>query len=222
MTGYNTPMSSTLLHTDEETDSGVYGAYLRAQADSDLMDIARHLDPERYPARCDAAGREVRRRGLLHTSAYTAAENVMRRLALAALALAVLTLALAALLTETDATGPSWPTGEMMPDGIPLSAVIRLFSVAILRGTVVWSAYLGFYPLLLLILGGWTMTRAWPVYLNRARADVWRLTTLAFAVLTLAVVLAAGPRSAVPTVFSIPSDALFWQAALPLVNPFEA
>jgi len=170
-------MSSTLLHTDEETDSGVYGAYLRAQADSDLMDIARHLDPERYPA---------------------------------------------ALLTETDATGPSWPTGEMMPDGIPLSAVIRLFSVAILRGTVVWSAYLGFYPLLLLILGGWTMTRAWPVYLNRARADVWRLTTLAFAVLTLAVVLAAGPRSAVPTVFSIPSDAPFWQAALPLVNPFEA
>ena len=50
-------MSSSLLHADEETDMSVYGAYLRAQTDADLMDIALHLDPARYPARQSAAGR---------------------------------------------------------------------------------------------------------------------------------------------------------------------
>lgn len=213
-------MSSALLGVDEETDTGVYGAYLRAQSDGDLLDIARHLDPLRYPARCDAAGREVRRRGLLHTEAYTAAEGVIRRLALTALALTALTLALAGLLTSNDAAGPSWPTGEMLPDGLPVSEAMRLFGVAILRGAVVWCAHLGIYPLLLLMLGGWIATRAWPVRQHRARADVWRLTTLAFAALTLAVTLAAGPRSAVPVVFAAPEDAPVWQAALPLVDPF--
>ena len=81
-------MSSLLLHADEETDPGVYGAYLRAQADADLLDVARHLDPERYPARCDAAGREIRRRGLLQPQAFTRSEMAIRRLALGALALA--------------------------------------------------------------------------------------------------------------------------------------
>ena len=194
-------MSLTLLHADEETDTGVYGVYLRAQSDGDLLDIAGHLDPERYPARCDAAGREVRRRGLLHAPVYSAAESVMRRLALFALALAAVTLALTLCLTPDDAAGPSWPTGEMLPDGTPMSEVMRLFGVAILRGLVVWSARFGVYPGLLLLLGGWAVGHVWPLFQRRARADVWRMAAFGFAVLLLAIFLAAGPHSAVPILF---------------------
>ncbi len=194
-------MSSILLQADEETDTGVYGTYLRAQSDGDLLDILGHLDPERYPARCDAAGREMRRRGLLHTSVYSAAESVILRLSLLALALAVVTLALTLWLTPEDAAGPSWPTGEMLPDGMPMSVVMRLFAVAILRGLVVWNARFGIYPILLLALGGWVLGHAWPLCQRRARADVWRLAGLGFAALLIGIFLAAGPHSAVPALF---------------------
>jgi len=217
-------MSFTLLHADEEAEPGVYGAYLRAQADADLLDIARHLDPERYPARCDAAGREVRRRGLLHAPAYTATEGVIRYLALAALALAAATLALAALLTSDDAAGPSWPTGEMLPDGTPLSLVARVFAVAILRGVVVWSARFGVFTLLLAPLGGWLLGQIRGFRRHRVRADVLRLALLGLSVLVLALSLAANPRSAVPSLFpaSAGDAAGAWQRALPLWDPFAA
>ena len=216
-------MSLALLHTDEETDMGVYGAYLRAQTDSDLMDIALHLDPERYPARRDTAGRELNRRGLLQTSAYTPAEGVIRYLALAALALSPIVLALTLLLTPADAAGPAWPTGDMLPDGLPMGEMTRLFVVALLRGMVVWGAHLGVFLLLPLCLGGWAVRFALPVRKRRARADVWRLVLLGFAALLVSLCLAAGPGSAVPCLFtaSAGSDSAS-QRCLPLWDPFAS
>lgn len=216
-------MSYALLHADEEAEPGVYGAYLRAQADADLLDILRHLDPERYPARCDAAGRELRRRGLLQTPAYTATEAVMRFLALGALALSAATLLLAALLTPDDAACPSWPTGEMLPDGSPLSLVARVFVVAILRGVVVWSARFGVFAALLVPLGGWLLGQIGTRPRRRARADVRRLALLGVSVLLLAIGLTASAGSAVPSLFaSSAGDASGWQRALPLWDPFAA
>lgn len=217
-------MSYALLHADEEAEPGVYGAYLRAQADIDLLDIARHLDPERYPARCDAAWREMRRRGLLHTPAYTATEGFIRYLALSALGLAVVTLALAALLTSDDAAGPSWPTGEMLPDGAPLSLVARVFAVAILRGIVVWSARFGLFPLLLAPLGGWLLAQVRGLGRQRVRTDVLRLALLSLCILVFALGLATNPQSAVPSLFPAASGdaAGAWQRALPLWDPFAA
>ena len=214
-------MSYALLHADEETEPGVYGAYLRAQADADLLDILRHLDPERYPARCDAAGRELRRRGLLQAPAYNATEAVMRYLALAALALAAILLLLAALLTPTDALGPSWPTGEMLPDGAPLSLIARIFAVAILRGIIFWSARFALFLGLIAPLSGWLLGQLFTSRRRRARADVRRLAALGLAVLLLAVGLAASGGSAVPSLFdSAAGDEAGWQRALPLWDPF--
>ena len=216
-------MSSSLLHADEETDAGVYGAYLRAQSDSDLLDIALHLDPEKYPARLDTAGRELRRRGLLHGPAYTPAEAAVRRLSLAALALSLLTLTLTALLTPADAAGPSWPTPEMLTDGMSFGALARLFIVALLRGAVLWGSHLGLFGLLPLFLGGWAVRFAVPALRQRARPDVWRLAFFGFATLALTVCIAAGPQSAVPTLFiaSAGSEAPF-QRSLPLWDPFAS
>jgi len=210
-----------LLHIDEEAEPGVYGAYLRAQTDTDLLDIARHLDPESYPARCDAAGRELRRRSLLHTPAYTATEAVIRYFALGAFALAAVTLLLAAMLTSDDAAGPSWPTGEMLPDGMPLSAVARLFAVAILRGIVFWGARFGLFTFLLTPLGGWLLAQVGSLRRRRVRGEVLRLALLGFGVLIAAMALAANPDSAVPQLFASSRDSgSAWQGALPLWNPF--
>ena len=216
-------MSFALLHADEETEPGVYGAYLRAQADADLLDILRHLDPERYPARLDAAGRELRRRGLLQAPAYSPAEAAMRYLALWALALAAALLLLTALLTPADAAGPSWPTGEMLPDGSPLSLLARVFTVAILRGVVFWSARFAVFAFLIAPLGGWLLGQLGTRRRRRARADVLRLAALGLAVLVAAIALASLPGSAVPALFS-PSagDEAGWQRALPLWDPFAA
>lgn len=216
-------MSSSLLDADEETDAGVYGAYLRAQSDTDLLDIALHLDPDRYPARLDTAGRELRRRGLLHGPAYTPAELAVRRLSLAALALSLILLALTAILTPTDAAGPSWPTPDMLTDGMPFGEVARLFGVALLRGAVLWGAHLGLFLLLPGFLGGWAVRFAVPALRGRARADVWRLALLGFAALTLAVGVAIGSQSAVPTLFtaSAGSHSVF-QRTLPLWDPFAS
>ncbi len=216
-------MSYALLHADEETEPGVYGAYLRAQADADLLDILRHLDPERYPARLDAAGRELRRRGLLQAPAYNPAEATMRYLALVALALAAALLLLTVLLTPADAAGPSWPTGEMLPDGSPLSLLARLFTVAILRGVVFWSARFAVFAFLIAPLGGWLLGQLGTRRQRRARADVLRLAALGLGVLLAAVALAALPGSAVPALFdSSAGEASGWQRALPLWDPFAA
>ena len=217
-------MSEALLHADEEVEPGVYGAYLRAQTDADLLDIARHLDPEGYPARCDAAGRELRRRGLLHTPAYTATEMGIRYLALAALALSAFILVLTVLLTPEDAAAPSWPTPEMLPDDIPLSQVGHLFGIAILRGLVVWAARFAVPLLLLAPLGGWLLAQVPGLHRSRTRRDVLRLALLGAGVLLCTISLAACPHSAVPSLFSASAgdDASGWQRALPLWDPFAA
>ena len=216
-------MSSSLLHADEETDMGVYGAYLRAQTDTDLMDIALHLDPQRYPARLDSAGREMHRRGLLQSSAYTPAESAVRNTALAAFALSFIVLLLTLLLTPADAAGPSWPTPEMLPDGLPMGEFTRLFAVALLRGAVIWGAHLGFFLILPIYLGGWVLRFALPLHRGRARADVWRLALLGFAVLFGSLCTAVGPKSAVPALFvASAASRSTAQRCLPLWDPFAS
>ena len=203
--GYNASiMSSTLLHADEEADAGVYGAYLRAQDNADLLDIARHLDPELYPARAHWAARELSRRGLLELRVYSPAESIIRQMALAAFALALATVLLWALLSQEAAAGPSWPTGEMIPDGAPLSVVAGIFCVALLRGAVVWSVKLGAYWGLLLGLGGWSVWLLPRVLRRRARRDVWHLALFGFLALVLATALAFAPGSAIPQLFAPP------------------
>ncbi len=216
-------MSSSLLHTDEETDMGVYGAYLRAQTDSDLMDIALHLDSLRYPARRDIAGRELHRRGLLHSSAYTPAEAAVRNAALIAFALSFVVLLLTGLLTPGDAAGPSWPTPDMLPDGLPLGEFTRLFVVALLRAAVIWGAHLGFFLILSAYLGGWVLRFALALRRKRARADVWRLALLGFAALFGSLCLAVGPNSAVPALFAASAGSRSTaQRCLPLWDPFAS
>ena len=215
-------MPITLLQADEETDPSAYGAYLRAQSDADLLDVARHLDPDRYPARSDAAAREVRRRRLWQAEAFTAEEMAVRRLALAAFALAGATLALAFGLTPVDAAGPTWPTGDMMPDGTPMSEVLRLFAVSVVRGVVVWGARSGVCGLLLLGLGGWACGRARAALRGRIRGDAWRLAALSLLALVVALGVASGPQSSVPLLSGIPADASPWDRALPFWDPFAA
>ena len=216
-------MSSSLLHADEETDMGVYGTYLRAQTDTDLMDIVLHLDPQRYPARLDIAGRELHRRGLLHSSLYTPAEAAVRHAALAAFALSFILLTLMLLLTPTDAAGPSWPTPEMLPDGLPMGEFTRLFGVALLRGAVVWGAHLGLFLILPAYLGGWALRYALPLRRRRARADVWRLALLGFAALLASLGAAVGPSSAVPALFAASAGSHSTaQRCLPLWDPFAS
>lgn len=210
-------MTQVLHEVDEETDVGAYGAYLRAQNDDDLLDIVRHLDPDAYPARLDAAQREARRRHVLHLPVYTPAEYVIRCVAVGALALSGLTLLLTNLLTPEQAAGPAWPSGDMLPDDIRVSQALLLFLVAFLRAGVVWSVRLGLYGGTLLALGYWTLTRARPVLRRRARADVWRLCGLAWATLTVIMALATGPGSAVPALFPLPDG---WPRGLTLLDPF--
>lgn len=178
-------MAVALIAPDEETDVGSFRAYLWAQTDADLLDITRHLDPERYPARLDAARRETERRRVLPVSADTPREAGLRGLSVVALALAVLTLTLALLLTPLEARGPSWPTPEMLPDGITLSEIAHLFGIALLRGVVVWSARFGVF---IVFLAG----TAWGGAAGRmVKPDVRRLSGFAFFVLLLTVLAAA-------------------------------
>lgn len=210
-------MTQVLHRTDEETDVGAYGAYLRAQSDADLFDILRHLDPERYPARLDAAQREAGRRHVLQFPVYTPQEYAIRSVALAALALAGVTLALALLLTPQAASGPLWPDSEALPDGVAVSRIFLLYTISLLRGMVEWSVHLGFYAGAFLVLGYWTLTRAMRLRRRRARADVWRLVALAWAVLVITQFLASIPASAIPDLFSPPDG---WPRALTLLDPF--
>ncbi|MBV9850492.1 MAG: hypothetical protein JO250_12530 [Armatimonadetes bacterium] len=205
-----------LLEKDEETDSSVFAAYLRAQSDGDLLDILLHLDPERYPARVDAARRETLRRHVLPVTVHTTEERFFRGLALVALSLAGLTVLLTILLTPTDAAGPPWLADDQWKDGILVSTLMRLALLDILRLLVVISVHLALAPLALLTLGGWLLARA----RHRAiRADVKRLVLAACLILVVAFLLAAAPFSSVPALFD-PSavDAGFWGRALTLLN----
>lgn len=178
-------MPDVLIAQDEETDAGNFRAYLRAQSDADLLDISRHLDPERYPARADAARRETERRCVLPIFADTPCEAGLRRVSVAALLLAVLTLTLALLLTPEEARGPSWPTPEMLPEGIPVSEIAHLFGVALLRGIVVWSIDFGLFF-------GLSAATAWGIFARRnVRRGMRRLSGFAFLALLLSAIAAA-------------------------------
>ena len=208
-------MAYALHEVDEETDVGAFQAYLRAQSNADLFDIAQHLDAERYPARKDAARRELSRRRVFPLHVYTANEYAVRYLALFSLALSAATLALSALLTPEEAAAPDWP--EDIPDGMPVTRVMRMVGVALLRGVVVRGVHWGVYPLLWAILGGWTLFQAVRLRRRRTRADVWRFVALAWVILSAAIGISGVPGSAVAQLFA-PQDGVFHAA--PLLDPF--
>jgi len=201
-------MPAVLHESDEETAPTVYQAYLRAQSDPELLDIVRHLDPERYPARLDAAQREARRRRVLQTPVYSQAEYLIRRTGVFALILASLLLGLTALLTPDDVRGPSWPTPEMVPDGILVSEALRLFGSAILRAIIVVSVWLGLPLATAGALGGWLISQARLVWKRQARADVWQWALVTFLILVSSMAVVAGPFSSIPDLFD--SHRAFW------------
>ena len=195
-------MPYTLHQADEETDTGVYQTYLRAQTEADLLDIVRHLDPDRYPARLDAAQRELRRRHVLHLPGYTPTEYAIRFLCMAAFALSAVTLGLAALLGENDAAILTGPGATSLQDGMHVSRIVALMLLVVLQTVVTASMRLGCYPLLVGILAWWIVSRALPVRRHQARADVWRLALGAGLTLLLSALLACNPHSALPDLFS--------------------
>jgi len=195
-------MPYTLHQVDEETDTNVYQTYLRAQTEADLLDILRHLDPERYPARLDAAQRELRRRHILHLPVYTPLEYTIRFLCMAAFALSAVTLALAALLREGDVAVLTGPGSASLQDGMPVSRIIFLMLLVVLQTVVTAGVRLGVYPLLVAALAWWTVSRALPTWRRQARADVWRLALGAGLALLLSVLVACNPHSALPDLFS--------------------
>ena len=210
-------MIGTLHQRDEEVDVGAYQAYLRAQSDMDLMDIVRHLDPELYPARLDAAWRESRRRHVLPAPVYTTKEYTIRGIAVAVLILSAITLALTIILTAVEALGPVWP-GDV-PDGTSTSVIIRLFSIAVLRGIVFWSVRCALYPLGIGALGYWLVTRGAGWHRHMARKDV--LQFISFTLMILLGTMAASAFSAVPLLFYPPNqDITFWQRAVSLLRPW--
>lgn len=76
--------------TDEEGDLAAFQNYLAALDAEALWDVVSHLDPERYPRRHEAAGREIARRRLFFVTPYTRLELRLRGVAMACLALAIL------------------------------------------------------------------------------------------------------------------------------------
>ncbi len=195
-------MPYTLHQVDEETDTGVYQTYLRAQSEADLLDILRHLDPERYPARLDAAQRELRRRHVLHLPGYTSAEYAIRFLCMASFALSIVTVALAALLRESDVAVLAGPGATSLQDGMRVSRIISLMLLVVLQTVVTAGVRLGLYPLLAAVLAWWTVSHTLPAWRRQARADVWRLALGACLTLLLSVLLACNPDSALPDLFS--------------------
>lgn len=208
-------MAYALHEVDEEMDVGAYQAYLGAQSDLDLFDIVQHLDAEHYPARLDAAQREFRRRRVVSLPGYTSGEYALRYAALFGVALSAVTVALTLLLTPSDAAEPAWP--ESIPEGAVVTHVARTFMVAILRGAVVESVHLGLYAVMSAILGYGAVVGGIRLRRRRARADIWRLTAISWTTLLIAMLLAAGPESAVPDLFTPNGDG---PHTLSLLNPF--
>jgi len=209
-------MAYALHEVDEETDVGAYQAYLGAQSNSDLLDIAQHLDADHYPARLDAARREFRRRRVVCMPSYTNGEYALRNAALFGLALSAVTVALTLLLTPADAADPPWPAG--IPEGAVVTHVARTYLTAMLRGAVVASGHLGLYALTLSVLGHGAVSGSIQLSRRRARADILRIVIFSWTAMVAAMMLAAAPWSAVPDLFTHSGDG---PRALTLLNPFH-
>ncbi len=210
-------MIGTLHQRDEEVDVGAYQVYLRTQSDMDLMDIVRHLDPELYPARLDAAWRESRRRHVLSAPVYSSKEYAIRGIAVAAILLSIVTVALAIAMTPAEAAANVWPA--TIPDGTSTSILIRVMCIAVLHGIVFWSVRCGLYPLGICALGYWLVTRGPSIQHHKARKDVWQFVLLAQVILLSTIAVSA--FSAVPLLFySADQDISSWQRAFSLLQPW--
>ena len=206
-----------LLEKDEEVDTSIYAAYLRAQSNADLLDIVLHLDPERYPARVDAARRETLRRHVLPVTVHTTEERFIRGLAVVAMVFSFALVLLAVLLVTDDIVEPRWQDLSQIPDGTPVSTIMRLGLLGVLRAVVVSSVHAALVALTLLTLAGWLLAH---VRRHTIRADVKRLALIACLVLCAAFALAAAPFSSVPALLDPSSaDSGFATRLLTLLKP---
>lgn len=95
-----------MLTRDEELDYTEYISYLRSQTESDLCDIASHLDGDRFPRRHEALQREMMRRRVLLSPAFTREENWIRYACLWTIAAALLAMVLACTMNAAEALAP--------------------------------------------------------------------------------------------------------------------
>lgn len=205
-----------LLEADEEADSSVYAAYLRAQSDADLLDILLHLDPEHYPARVDAARRETLRRRVLPVTVYSLEEKFVRGLSVVSFVFSAVLVLLTLLLTPSDATASRWPNLDTMPAGTTAAEIMRRMLLGFLRALVCGSADFALASLLLLTLAGWLLVRV----LSRAvRGDAKAVVAGGLSALCMALLLAAAPFSSVPDLLGLSASGDFWTRLLSLLFP---
>ena len=205
-----------LLEADEEADSSVYAAYLRAQSDADLLDILLHLDPERYPARVDAARRETLRRRVLLVTVYSLEERAMRGLAVAAFVLSAVLVLLVWLLSPADAVLSRWPNLDTLPAGTTAAEIMRRMLLGLLRALVCGSADSASCALLLLTLTGWLLIRGWS---RTVRRDAKAVVAGGLVSLGVALSLAASSWSSIPTLPGLSASGGFWARLLTLLFP---
>jgi hypothetical protein len=199
-----------MLAQDEEVDIVEYRGYLTTQSDDDLCDIARHLDPERFPRRLEATQREMVRRRVLVGPVFTPKENAARYLALCIIAFCAATVLLALTMSPDEARAPQQPPsvnfdishgltasagqsasgGESGMTASILGAYIWQNTQNVLRETVLALSRTGGY---LVILGG-TVASLTPWVMRRRSGKsppravlVLLLSALACLVLTLGV-----------------------------------
>lgn len=206
----------SLLEADEEVDSSVYAAYLRAQSDADLLDILLHLDPERYPARVDAARRETLRRRVTPVTVYSLEERFIRGMAMVSFVFSGILLLLMALLTPTEAALARWPDLDVMPTGTTAGEIMLRLLLGVLRALISGSVLFALPPLLLFILGGWLLIRGWS---RTVRRDAKSIVAGSLVALCAVLLLAASSWSNVPTISGLSASGGFGQRLVSFLLP---
>lgn len=201
-------MNAALIASDEEVDTGPYTRYLRARTDAELWDIARHTDPEAYPARCDMVAREIRRRGSVASARYTPGQFAVRCLSVAGIGLCVVPLLLASLLDPATARTGDWPDAAALSEGVSAQRVLTLLLIGSLRVTLNVCVRTGVFPLLIVILTAYLTVNIRAMRDSSPARDVERLAFAALVVLLVTVWVTG--HSAVPLVFGTEQNGVGW------------
>ena len=208
-------MHAALIASDEEVDTGPYTRYLRGLTDADLWDIARHADPEAYPARCDMVAREIRRRGSVARALYSPAEFAVRCVSVAGICLCAVPLLLAWLLDPATARGGDWPDAAALSEGVSAQRVLTLLLIGSLRVTLLICVRTGLFPLLIGTLAAYLTGNVRVLRDSSPARDVGRLAFAALVVLLVTVWMTG--HSAVPLVFGTGQNGIGWLNPLGLV-----